>query len=777
MQILRSKIRPPAPPAGIIDRPRLLDRILDRDRNLVLLVAPAGYGKSVLAVQVHREDPKRTGWLYLEPEDTDPRRFCRYLAGALAEVVPDIDRTELPAATASPSFEPGAWIEDLVLFLQELAPSRLRLVLDNFESVAGDPAVVGVVETLLRRGERRLDLLITSRVPPGIRLARRRAKGGALVLEAADLAFSLDEFKAASVARGVIGAEDEIAARWSSSAGWCVVLALGPGAGGTDADYLEEEILSRIPEAVAAILGDASLLDVIGDEGLAALGHGDVRAVDLASVLTAHGVPHFRIEGDGGVRLHPLVRDRLLDRFHRRGGPPAADGAAARVVDWHRSQGRPEDAVRLLLRLEAYTEALEVITEGWAVLEERDLLPQVDTWLRLLPGSMETHPLALAARIRHLRFSGRNRELAAAVARAREAGALDDETPLAPQIWSAEVWAGTHLAEGPEYDVLRERWRAVQKQADAMSRLGAQYALAVAALYQLRFAEAMEHMDTAETLITGDSVSQRAYAANAKAVILHETGHSDRALALFEEGIAVCRRQGEVSSLTINLIGKANLMKDVGRFHDAVATADEAMQTARDAGANRLTLLPHAERIRGEAYWHLGRPEEAMDALEAAYANFQDHNRYEALATGVLIDHWKRLSGTPSALVADADFDAVGRVCEAHVRHLIRRGRERGEAGEFPEAAAAVAEARELGRDMPFWTRGRPGRAGRGPAGGAPHPGGPGPPRLRTGRSRPQRLDRGGGGGAGREPGAGPLHGDRGARRGPRSRLPGTAGG
>lgn len=705
MQILRSKIKPPAPPAGTIDRPRLLDRILDQDRSLVLLQAPAGYGKSVLAVQVHDEEPDRTAWLYLEPEDTDPRRFCRYVAGALAEVVPAIARTELFAASETPGFDPGAWVEDLALFLQELARTRLRLVLDNFEAVAGAPPVADILENLLRRGAGRLDLLITSRVPPGIRLARRTAGGGALVLGSGDLAFSLDEFKSAAAARGTDAAEAEIEARWVRSEGWCVVLALGT-ATGEGGDYLEEEVLSGIPAETARVLEKACLLDVIEDEALAALGHGDMATAELAGILTRHGVPHFQVGEESAIRLHPLVRDRLLDRFPAEDDLPAPDGPVSRVLAWYRSRGRHEDAIRLLIRLECYEDALRSITDDWTALEAADTHRQVESWLRLLPERFQTHPLYLAAKVRHLRFIGNNRELAAYVARVRETGALDDDNPLASQIWTSEVWAGTHLAEGPGYDVHRERWRSIEKRADAASRTQAHIALFVAAVYELRFQEALEHLDAADALTAGGSATQRGNITNGRGMLLHETGRSDEALASFEEGIALCRKQGEVSSLTMNLIGKANLCKDVGRFHDAIAAVDETLQTAREAGASRLVLLPHAARIRGEALWHLGRPEAALAELEEAYTYFHDHNRYEGLATGVLLDHWKRLSGKASHLVDDADFDAVGRRCEAHVRHLIRRGRERGERGEYEAAAAATGEARDLARDMPFWLAG-----------------------------------------------------------------------
>lgn len=704
MRLLRSKIRPPDLPPGTIGRPRILDRILDRERSLVLLQAPAGYGKSVLAVQVYRSAPGSTAWLYLEPEDAEPRRFCRYLVGALAEVVPAVAETEL--AAAGPEFDPPAWIEDLALFLQEVSRRHLRLVLDNFESVIAGPHVVRLVEDLLRRTGDRLSLLVTSRTPPGFRLGRRLAGDTALLLDAGDLAMSLEEFREAARARGIPAEPARLEDRWARSAGWCVAVGLGEGVvGGGKGDYLEEEILSTLPEDLLERLEAASLLTVIDAAGLSALNHPGTEPGELGEALAASGVPHFQVEDPAGIRLHPLVRERFLERYRRRHPQPLREDPAERVFQWLWGEKRLDEAIRLRFELEDHEGALRAMTEGWPELEAQDLLSRVESWLRLVPDTFHRHPDYLVSRVRCLRFHGENRELTVTVDRIRRSGFLDADHPQAAEIWVSDLWARTHLALRPEYDELLARWREIEPGADARSRLQAQYALAVAALYGLRFTEARRHVEETQRLAAGTSLSQEASAANAAAVVLHEIGESSRALAVFDEQIDRCRSEGEVSALTLNLVGKANACKDVGRFGEAVALADEALQIAREAGASRLVLLPHAARIRGEALWHLGQPDRAMAELERAYASFQDHNRYEALATGVLIDHWSRLCGKHAYHVAVRDFEGTP-TCEAHVRYLIRLARELAEEDRFDEALAGLDRARELARKMPFWTAG-----------------------------------------------------------------------
>lgn len=82
--LLATKLYLPSPrPNGVV-RTRLL-HLLDGGSaaRLILLSAPAGYGKTtLLAAWLHQGD-RRAGWLALDAADNDPARFLAYLVAAL----------------------------------------------------------------------------------------------------------------------------------------------------------------------------------------------------------------------------------------------------------------------------------------------------------------------------------------------------------------------------------------------------------------------------------------------------------------------------------------------------------------------------------------------------------------------------------------------------------------------------------------------------------------------------------------------------------------------
>src|SRR3954463_4381632 len=80
-----AKIQPPILPSPPVERSRLLDRLaaVPDDVPLVLLTAPAGYGKTTLLSQWASADRRRFGWVTLDRADSDPVRLADHVALAL----------------------------------------------------------------------------------------------------------------------------------------------------------------------------------------------------------------------------------------------------------------------------------------------------------------------------------------------------------------------------------------------------------------------------------------------------------------------------------------------------------------------------------------------------------------------------------------------------------------------------------------------------------------------------------------------------------------------
>src|SRR2546423_5649697 len=96
MPVLGTKLRPPRPRGRLVQRGRITDRMGgeggERPR-LVLVAAPAGFGKTTLLAQwlsAAVESQCRVAWLALDPGDADVRQFLTHLVAAIQIAEPEV---------------------------------------------------------------------------------------------------------------------------------------------------------------------------------------------------------------------------------------------------------------------------------------------------------------------------------------------------------------------------------------------------------------------------------------------------------------------------------------------------------------------------------------------------------------------------------------------------------------------------------------------------------------------------------------------------------------
>ena len=90
--LLRTKLYIPPTRPDQIARPRLVDQINGGlDKTLILVSAPAGYGKTTLVSSWLSERKVSSAWLSLDAGDNDPVRFLQYLLTALLPAAPGIE--------------------------------------------------------------------------------------------------------------------------------------------------------------------------------------------------------------------------------------------------------------------------------------------------------------------------------------------------------------------------------------------------------------------------------------------------------------------------------------------------------------------------------------------------------------------------------------------------------------------------------------------------------------------------------------------------------------
>ena len=201
--LLATKLYVPGLQPGFVPRPRLVEALGDGlARRLILVCAPAGFGKTAVLADWFRPGDRWVAWLSLDAADNDPARFWRHAVAALDRARPGIAERVAPLLG-----QPRSSFERLVTALiNELAAQpgedELLLVLDDYHLVSSE-LVHASVGFLLEHRPPELHLVLASRSDPPLPLARLRGRGQLAELRATELRFTFEE--AAALLREAAG--------------------------------------------------------------------------------------------------------------------------------------------------------------------------------------------------------------------------------------------------------------------------------------------------------------------------------------------------------------------------------------------------------------------------------------------------------------------------------------------------------------------------------------------------------------------------------------------
>jgi LuxR family transcriptional regulator, maltose regulon positive regulatory protein len=350
----------PHPVRHEVARFQLLARLCEhRLIPLVVIVAPAGFGKSTLAAAYARSWSGPAAWLSLRPTDRDPR----LLYARLAAEVERAHGGRLSCAELRRGLAAGAdGVELARLLALDLATASgpCLLVLDDFHVVQQVDEVGQSVDFLVSTQPVGGQVVITSRDVPPLSLSRFVAADAAYFVGPDQLRLTDAEARDLGAA---IGAEPAAVA---AAEGWAAGILMGgvahqPGQAAHEqlfTAYVEREVLAQLTPGERRWLTALAVPDeVTPDVAERLLGPGPwmprlTRLADHCAFLARAGERHFR--------LHALIRDSLLERLRRE--PPAVH---ARV--WERAAALAEEMgdlpglVRACLELGVLDNALRAL--------------------------------------------------------------------------------------------------------------------------------------------------------------------------------------------------------------------------------------------------------------------------------------------------------------------------------------------------------------------------------------------------------------------------------
>ncbi|WP_375741545.1 LuxR C-terminal-related transcriptional regulator [Pseudomonas boanensis] len=362
--------RPPRP-AGYVSRPRLCERLTaGLGGRLLMLSAPAGFGKSSLAIEFCEVLPEgwQSLWLSLSRRDCDPGRFLERLLDGLRQFYPGLGDEAMGLLKMRQRHQPFAFEQWLDGLLDEMAVrpesgQPLLLVLDDYH-LAQNAVLDRCLQFLLNHLPDGWVLLVTSRQRPDWHLARLRLSRHLLELNEQDLRLTEDECLALLRSQGARLEDDDLEGLLQRSEGWVAGLRLWllagqdkSGCDGSDMtplgdeslirEYLLEEVIERQPADVQTFLYETARLERICAELCDAVRESH----DSSSILRhlqAHQVFLVPLDEHGRwFRYHHLFSDLLRTRPLSSVSPSAIHLRACR---WFSAQGLLDEAIEQALR-------------------------------------------------------------------------------------------------------------------------------------------------------------------------------------------------------------------------------------------------------------------------------------------------------------------------------------------------------------------------------------------------------------------------------------------
>lgn len=710
---LATKILPPRRARGTVERPRLAALADDiAERRLTLVKAPAGFGKTTLALawaDALRLAGGSVAWLTLEADDDESSRFLYYVTAAIRRTVPTVGDalSGLAAEGSTADVEAAA-----ALLVNDLAGygGEVFLFLDDFHCIA-DPAIHAAMSFVIRHAPPNFHLVLLGRGEPPLPLAKLRAGGDLVELDATELRFDLDETRR-FLEKSHPGALDAANVRTlhATTEGWAAALriaSLSLGSQRHPERYLRN--LSAASRPIGSFLTE--LLDELPGglvDFMLKVSVADRFCAPLAAALTGSAQAGVMIEGverrqlfltplgeDGHwFAFHQLFREHLQKRLQSQGGEDVIE-LHRRAYRWYAARELWSDAVRHALSAGDAECALGWIEQCAMGLVERGDIFTLLNWERQLHAALLKSPLrlrlalawasglAMAREDALRRVEGIEAESAGAdpedasgilwecrALRAVLAGLGDDSETggqLAAECLRREhsnPWLAIVLTNVACFSHLQAgRWEAFQ----ATPRLGdapeenARYLfssiyrlalLGMGDLVQARFAEAAGTFEEALRLATreGGIAAPAALPAVVLASIRYEQNRLVEAERLLDEWMDIATAAGFLDCLRAAYTTAARLAALRGETDQALAVLERAEDLGRNRGWPRL---------------------ESGALLERVFLLWRDGRRREVAACAGRLD---RLCGSPSAAGRHAHSEIARDAALAKAYHALAGG-------------------------------------------------------------------------------------------------------
>lgn len=383
-----------------IVRPRISERIdAAAAGRIILIVAPAGYGKSLALSHWLDRQPRRVLRFDVQAEHNTLQGFARGVAEAFTEF-PDLRKTvatayQNSASAAAPGQEIARWMT------AHLEGFDGIIAVDDFHRASEDIEISRFVAALVDRTMPQIQWVFATRSTLDLPVASWLAYGQAhFVIGDRDLAFRDDE--AFELAEGLAPALSQQALRgvMNATSGWPVALGLALRSstvlsGGTDLsnatrdvlfEYLAEQVYAELTAEERELLHFAAYLPSIDVSVLEVAGyHTSARILEAVR----RRATFLSLESPGKYKCHDLFREFLRGQLERT-DPATGRRLQEKAADALERGGDVVAALRLYARLHAADAVLRLLRENGFDLMDHSHGDVVESSLRTLPADVRS---------------------------------------------------------------------------------------------------------------------------------------------------------------------------------------------------------------------------------------------------------------------------------------------------------------------------------------------------------------------------------------------------
>lgn len=598
--LLATKFYCPPVRESLVSRPRLVDGLnAGMRRPLVLISAPAGYGKTTLLSEWRASKGRgyTLAWLTLDVEDNDPICFLTYFISALKQLKPGLGEAVIPTLQSP---RPPSSETVLASILNELCEldQHFALVLDDYHNIE-ESTVHKAITFLLDHLPPCMHLVLLTRTEPPLPLSRLRGRNQLYEIGADELRFTAGEaeiFLNQVMSLGLSAGNLKILEQ--STEGWIAGLQLialsMQGRGDVNqfiasfkgsyhyiADYLVEEVLNRQSDEVRGFLLKTSILDRMNGS-LCDVLTGAANGQEILEMLEHNNLFIVPLDDEQiWFRYHHLFAELLQNRLWRE-YPGRVPGLYSLAADWCNQQGFISEAIEYSISSGDIEHATQLIDLNASQLQKRGELSTLARWLGGLPEEM---------------------------IRTR------------PRLCINYAWASAFTSGSPDTvdRYLRYAEQAIEGEIQSMEvqDLCGQIACirANVAVFMGNNELALQLCDKAQNLLAESNAELRSYTALMAADASWMMGDGDKALFALGEAIHYSRSKGDLLTALISMNYLARILIAHGRLRQAHAVYREAFQLATDLGGQSWPATAVIYAGLGMLVWELNDAVAAKEYL------------------------------------------------------------------------------------------------------------------------------------------------------------------